>query len=91
MLKTRLAPAQRAAMYIALKAGALKQCVRHWVYFRSRKVDSQVHAYRLGNYLISHFAKSVKTFKGDRKRMADAINTCLNEAPVCCLQCAEQC
>jgi hypothetical protein len=90
MLKTRLAPTQRAAMYIALKAGALQQCVRHWVYFRSRKADSMEHAYRLGNYLISHFAKSVISFKGDRKRMADAINTCLAKAPLCCSQCGTE-
>ncbi len=90
MLKSKLAPTQRAAMYIALKGGALQQCVKHWVYFRSRKADSLEHAYRLGNYLISHFAKVVKAFKGDRKRMTDAINTCLAKAPFCCPQCATQ-
>lgn len=80
-------PTQRAALYIALKAGVLQQCTRHWVYFRSRKANALDHAYRLGNYLISHFAKAVACYKGNRQLMTDAINKCHQKAPECCEQC----
>lgn len=87
-MRTRIAPTQRAAMSIALRAGALRQCFKHWVYYRSSKPDVMDHAYRLGNYLISHYAKSVACFKGDRRLMADAVNRCMEDAPVTCQLCA---
>lgn len=86
-MRKSMPPIQRAALYIAFKAGVLQQCTRHWVYFRSQNSNALEHAYRLGNYLISHFARVVKAFKGDRKRMTDAINQCHQKAPHCCEQC----
>ena len=87
-MRTTLRPTQRAAMRIALKTGLIRQCTQHWVYFKSMNTDALEHAMRLGNYLISHFARSVKCFKGDRKLMADSIVKCRNEAAACCPHCA---
>lgn len=87
-MKTTIRPTQRAAMRIALKTGLLRQCVHHWVYFKSNNPDALEHAIRLGNYLISHFSRLVKSFKGDRKRLSDAIVKCWREAPTHCPHCA---
>lgn len=86
----KLRPTQRAAMQIALKAGLLKQCTQHWVYLKSRNADTLEHAFRLGNYLISHFARSVACFKGDRKLMTDSIVKCCNEGLEYCPKCLAQ-
>ena len=79
---------QRAAMQIALKTGLLKVCTNHWVYVKSLNSDAQEHAFRLGNYLISRFARSVKCFKGNRKLMTETIVKCCDKAPVFCPKCA---
>jgi hypothetical protein len=87
MIRTRLKPTVRAAMQIALKTGVLRRCPHHWVYLRSNDPESLEHAFRLGNYLISHFAKNVACFKGDRKKLAEAILRCRDEADERCAFC----
>ena len=79
---------QRAAMQIALKTGLLKVCTNHWVYVKTLNKDALEHAFRLGNYLISRFARSVKCFKGNRKLMADTLVKCCDNAPEFCPKCA---
>lgn len=86
----KLQPIQRAAMRIALKAGLLKPCTKHWVYLKSSQADALEHAFRLGNYLISHFARSVACFKGNRKMMTEALMKCRNEGLDYCPQCQAQ-
>jgi hypothetical protein len=87
-MRATIRPTQRAAMQIALKTGLLKQCTSHWVYFKTLNADAMEHAFRLGNYLISRFARSVKCFKGDRKLLAETIVKCCDNAPTCCPKCA---
>lgn len=89
-MKTAIRPTQRAAMKIALKAGLLRQCVKHWVYLKSMNSDALEHAIRLGNYLISHFSRSVACFKGDRKLMADTLVKCRDKALLQCPQCHQK-
>ena len=88
MMTTKLRPTVRSAMQIALRTGVLKRCPHHWVYLRSEDPQALEHAFRLGNYLVSHFAKSVACYKGDRKRLANAILHCRDHAPHECSQCA---
>lgn len=87
-MKPTIRPTQRAAMKIALKTGLLRQCTRHWVYLRSKNTNALEHAFRLGNYLISHFARSVACFKGNRQLMTDTILKCSDQAPTHCPHCA---
>lgn len=87
MTTIRLKPTVRAAMQIALKTGVLRRCPHHWEYLRTNDADALEHAFRLGNYLISHFAKSVACFKGDRKKLAEAILRCRDEAEERCALC----
>ena len=75
-------------MQIALKTGLLKVCTNHWVYVKSLNKDALEHAFRLGNYLISRFARSVNCFKGNRKLMADTLVKCRDKAPAFCPKCA---
>ncbi|MFT3880092.1 MAG: hypothetical protein QM703_10590 [Gemmatales bacterium] len=89
-MKLKLRPTKRAAMQIAIKAGLLKPCTQHWVYLKSRQADALEHAFRLGNYLISHFARSVACFKGNRKLMTDTLVKCRNEGLDYCPQCQAQ-
>ncbi|MFO0813035.1 MAG: hypothetical protein U0796_07440 [Gemmatales bacterium] len=87
MTHTRLKPTVRAAMQIALKTGVLTRCPHHWVYLRNTDDAALEHAFRLGNFLISHFAKSVACFKGDRRKLADAILRCREDADTTCPLC----
>ncbi|HMO35113.1 MAG TPA: hypothetical protein PKA06_03645 [Gemmatales bacterium] len=86
-MKTRLSPAQRAALTIAVKTGVVEQCPAHWVYYRSHRARPLEHAYRLGNYLISRLAKLVRCFQGDRQKLMHAIKLCLKDLPATCLHC----
>jgi len=80
----------RAALQIAVKTGLLRRCPSHWYYVDTQDKDALEHAFRLGNYLISHFAKQVACFKGDRQELADAILRCQKRAGTTCPLCSEE-
>lgn len=90
MIKVKLRPQARAALQIAIKTGVLVRCPRHGTYVDSLRDDALQHAYRLGNYLITHFARSVACFKGDRQQLAEAIQQCRRKAGAICPHCAEE-
>lgn len=87
-MRNTLRPTQRAAMQIALKTGLIQPCTRHWVYLKTLNSDALEHACKLGNYLISHFARSVACFKGNRQLLMDTIVRCRENAADRCPQCA---
>ncbi len=86
----KLPTQQRAAMQIAIKTGVVRRCPLHWYYINAMDDTAIEHAYRLGNYLISHLAKSVACYKGDRQKLFKAILKCRDDAAIVCPHCVRE-